>query len=153
MRQLTFEKDFWSSSYQIKNEEQVVVKTNKESIFSHDTTVKVENNEFFFDVKGFLSDTANIYTNNNLIGTVEMETWGSDAVINLKDEGTFKAIHNGVFTNEWRIIRDSEVLIHFKKDWFSSGGTIDIFQENESLLATGIFLVSIRQQKQAATGA
>ena len=153
MRQLTFEKDFWSSSYQIKNEEQVVVKTKKESVFSYDTTVKVENKEFFFDVKGFFSNTANIYTNNNLIGTVEMETWGSDAIINLNDEGTFKAVHDGVFTNEWRIIRDSEVLIHFKKDWFSSEGTIDIFQENESLLATGIFLVSIQQQKQAAAGA
>ena len=47
MRQLTFEKDFWSSSYEIKNAEQIIGKTNKESIFSYDTTVKVENIEFF----------------------------------------------------------------------------------------------------------
>ena len=150
MRQLTFEKDFWSSSYEIKNAEQIVGKTNKESIFSYDTTVKVENIEFFFDVKGFLSNTANIYNNKNLIGTVEMETWSSNTTINIKDEGTFKVVHDGVFTDEWQIMRASEVLIHFKKDWLSKEGTIDIFQENETLLAVGIFLISIRQQKQAA---
>ncbi|MEA5460070.1 hypothetical protein VB796_13520 [Arcicella sp. LKC2W] len=148
---LTFSKDFWSSVYQIKDGTKVVVRTEKDSFWSYDTNVRIGDEDFFFDVKGIFSDSVDIYdAQSHLIGNVDLSTWTSNATINLRDGKTFYFKKTDFFSSEWEVFDDQNILIHFKKDWFSNAGKIDVYKEDEICLAIGIFLISLYQQKQAA---
>jgi len=75
-KQLTFKKDFWSSVYEVKDGEQVIVRTEKKSIWSYDTHVKIGETEFFFDVKGVFSNSVDIYQGvGNKIGDIDISSW------------------------------------------------------------------------------
>ncbi len=150
-KQLTFKKDFWSSIYEIKNGEQVIARTEKKSIWSYDTNVKVEETEYFFDVKDLLSDTVDIYQGyRNKIGAIDISSWSGKGTINLLDEGIFLFEKTDLFSSEWKIYNEKGVLMSFEREWFSNGGNIHIYQENDRCLATGIFLFGLNQQKAAA---
>lgn len=151
---LTFSKDFWSSVYEIKDGTQVIVRTEKDSIWSYDTNVRIGDENFFFDVKGIFSDAVDIYNSESqIIGKVDLSTWSSNATIDLRDGKKFYFKKTDFFASEWQVFDDQNVLIHFKKDWFGSEGEIDVYQENEICLAIGIFLISLYQRKQAAAAA
>ncbi|MCU0470899.1 MAG: hypothetical protein MUF58_20125 [Arcicella sp.] len=151
-QKLTFSKDFWSSTYEIKDGNRVLVRTEKKSIWSYDSIVKIDDEEFLFDVNGIFSNTINIYdSQNQLIGTVDLSTWSSKATIDLKHSKLYYFRKTDFFSSEWEIANDQQALIYFKKDWFVSGGTIDVYEENKTLLAIGVFLISLYQQKAAAT--
>ena len=148
---LTFKKDFWSSVYEIKDGEQVIVRTEKKSVWSYDTNVKIGETEFLFDVKGILSDSVDIYQGEgNKIGDIDISSWTSKATINLQNEGVFFFEKTEYFSSEWKIFNDNEILMQFDKGWFSSEGNINIYKENDSCLAIGIFLFVLYQQKAAA---
>ena len=150
-KQLTFRKDFWSSVYEIKDGEQVIVRTERKSIWSYDTNVRIGETEFFFDVKGILSDSVDIYqSESNKIGDVDINSWTSKSTINLQSEGIFFFKKTDFFSTEWNIFNDSGILMQFDKGWFSSEGSIHIYQENDKCLAIGIFLFGLYQQKMAA---
>ncbi len=148
---LTFKKDFWSSIYEIKDGEQVIVRTEKKSIWSYDTNVKIGETEFFFDVDGIFSNSVNIYQGKgNKIGNIDISSWTSKATINLQNEGVFFFEKTEFFSSEWKIFNESGILMQFDKDWFSSEGSIHIYQENDLCLAIGVFLFGLYQQKAAA---
>lgn len=147
---LTFSKDFWSSVYEVKDGTQVVVRTEKKSIWSYDSNVKIGDEKFFFDVKGIFSDSVDIYNGQNqLIGTIDLSMWRSNATIDLRNGEKFHFQKTDFFSSEWQVYDDQHVLIHFKKDWFVNEGKIDIYQENDLCLAIGIFLISLYKQKEA----
>ena len=50
---LTFSKDFWSSVYEIKDGTQVIVRTEKDSIWSYDTNVRIGDEISFSMSKGY----------------------------------------------------------------------------------------------------
>jgi uncharacterized protein YxjI len=152
-KQLTFKKDFWSSVYEIKHGEQIIARTEKKSIWSYDTNVKIGETEIFFDVKGVFSNTVHIYQSGNKIGDIDISSWSSKATINLQDEGTFIFEKTEFFSSEWRILNDEGILMQFEKGWFSSEGNINIYQENDKCLAIGVFLFVLYQQKAAAAAA
>lgn len=148
---LTFKKDFWSSIYEIKDGEQVIVRTEKKSIWSYDANVKIGETEFFFDVDGIFSNSVNIYQGKgNKIGNIDISSWTSKATINLQNEGVFFFEKTEFFSSEWKIFNESGILMQFDKDWFSSEGSIHIYQENDLCLAIGVFLFGLYQQKAAA---
>lgn len=148
---LTFKKDFWSSIYEIKDGEQVIVRTEKKSIWSYDTNVKIGETEFFFDVDRIFSNSVNIYQGKgNKIGNIDISSWTSKATINLQNEGVFFFEKTEFFSSEWKIFNESGILMQFDKDWFSSEGSIHIYQENDLCLAIGVFLFGLYQQKAAA---
>jgi uncharacterized protein YxjI len=148
---LTFRKDFWSSVYEIKDGEQVIVRTERKSVWSYDTNVKIGETEFFFDVKGILSDSVDIYQGEgNKIGNVDISSWTGRCTINLQNEGIFIFEKTDFFSSEWKIFNENGILMQFDKDWFSSDGSIHIYQENDKCLAIGIFLFGLYQQKAAA---
>ena len=108
---LTFKKDFWSSVYEIKDGEQVIVRTEKKSVWSYDTNVKIGETEFLFDVKGILSDSVDIYQGEgNKIGDIDISSWTSKATINLQNEGVFFFEKTEYFSSEWKIFNDNEIL-------------------------------------------
>lgn len=151
---LTFKKDFWSSVYEVKDGEQVIVRTEKKSIWSYDTNVRIEETEFFFDVKGIFSDSVEIYQGEgNKIGDVDISSWSGKCTINLQNEGIFFFEKTNFFSSEWKIYNENGVLMQFDKDWFSSEGNIHVYQENDKCLAIGIFLFGLYQQKMAAAAA
>jgi uncharacterized protein YxjI len=151
---LTFKKDFWSSIYKVMDGQQVIVKTEKKSIWSYDTNVKIGETEFFFDVKGIFSDSVDIYQGyGNKIGDIDISSWSGKATINLKDEGVFIFEKTDFFSSEWKVFNDSGILMQFNKGWFLSEGNINIYQENDKCLAIGIFLFGLHQQKMAAAAA
>jgi uncharacterized protein YxjI len=153
-KQLTFKKDFWSSIYEIKDGEQVIVRMEKKSIWSYDTNVKVGETEFFFDVKGIFSNSVDIYQGyGNKIGDIDVSSWSGKGTINLHNEGVFIFEKTDLFSSEWKIYNDKGVLMLFEREWFSSGGNINIYQENDRCLAAGIFLFGLYQQKMAAAAA
>ena len=126
---LTFKKDFWSSIYEIKDGEQVIARTEKKSIWSYDTNVKIGETEFFFDVKGIFSNSVDIYQGyGNKIGDVDISSWTSKATINLQNEGVFFFEKIDFFSSNWKIFNESSILMQFDKDWFSSAGSIHIYQ-------------------------
>ena len=150
----TFKKDFWSSVYEIKDNEQVIVRTERKSIWSYDTNVKIGETEFFFDVKGIFSNSVDIYQGyGNKIGDVDISSWTSKATINLQNEGVFFFEKIDFFSINWKIFNESSILMQFDKDWFSSAGSIHIYQENDKCLAIGVFLFGLYQQKMAAAAA
>jgi uncharacterized protein YxjI len=150
-KQLTFKKKCWRSIYEVKDGEQIVAKTEKKSIWSHDTNVKIEDTEFFFDVEGIFSDSADIYQGEgNKIGDIDISSWSGRATINLQNEGMFIFEKIDLFSSEWKIFNDKGILMKFEKRWFSSEGNINIYQENDKCLAIGIFLFGLYQQKAAA---
>ncbi len=151
---LTFKKDFWSSVYEIEDGEQVIARTERKSIWSYDTNVKIGETEFFFDVKGIFSNSVDIYQGEgNKIGDVNIGSWSGKCTINLQDEGVFFFEKTDLFSNEWKIYDGNGVLMQFDKGWFSSDGSINIYQENDRCLAIGIFLFGLYQQKMAAAAA
>lgn len=153
-KQLTFKKDFWSSIYEIKDGEQVIVRTERKSVWSYDTNVRIGETDFFFDVKGILSNSVDIYQGEaNKVGEVDISSWTSRATINLQNEGIFFFEKTDLFSNEWNIFNDGGILMQFDKGWFSSEGNIHIYQENDKCLAIGIFLFGLYQQKMAAAAA
>ena len=153
-KQLTFKKDFWSSIYEIKDGEQVIVRTERKSVWSYDTNVRIGETDFFFDVKGILSNSVDIYQGEaNKVGEVDISSCTSRATINLQNEGIFFFEKTDLFSNEWNIFNDGGILMQFDKGWFSSEGNIHIYQENDKCLAIGIFLFGLYQQKMAAAAA
>jgi uncharacterized protein YxjI len=151
---LTFKKDFWSSVYEIKDGGQVIARTKKKSIWSYDTNVKIGETEFFFDVNGIFSTSVDIYQGKgNKIGNIDISSWSGKGTINLHDEGIFIFEKTDFFSSEWKIYNDKGVLMQFDKGWLSSDGSINIYQENDRCLATGIFLFGLYQQKMAAAAA
>jgi uncharacterized protein YxjI len=148
---LTFRKDFWSSIYEIKDGEQVIVRTERKSVWSYDTNVKIGETEFLFDVKGIFSDSVDIYQGEgNKIGNVDISSWTGRCTINLQNEGIFIFEKTDFFSSEWKVFNENGILMQFDKDWFSSDGSIHIYQENDKCLAIGIFLFGLYQQKAAA---
>jgi hypothetical protein len=153
--QLTFSKDFWSSTYEVKDGSQVLVRTEKNSFFSYDSNVKIDGKDYFFDVKGIFSDSLVVFEEptHNLIATVDMSNWRNKATIELAGKGSFLFEKTEFFSNEWKIFKENEILFHFKKDWIVNEGTVDVYDEDKTLLAIGIFLISLFQQKAAAAAA
>ncbi|MDZ7896739.1 MAG: hypothetical protein U5N85_01735 [Arcicella sp.] len=153
--QLTFSKDFWSSTYEVKDGSQVLVRTEKNSIWSYDSDVKIGDKNYFFDVKGIFSDSIEVFEKpaHNLIATVDMSNWRNKATIQLDEKVPFIFEKTDFFSSEWKIFKENEVLFHFKKDWFANEGTVDVFDNDTTLLAIGIFLISLFRQKAAAAAA
>jgi uncharacterized protein YxjI len=150
-KQLTLKKKCWSSIYEVKDGEQIIAKTEKKSIWSFDTNVKIEDAEFFFDVEGIFSDSVDIYQGEgNKIGDIDISSWSGRATINLQNEGIFIFEKTVLFSSEWKIFNDKGILMKFEKSWFSSEGRINIYQENDKCLAIGIFLFGLCEQKAAA---
>jgi uncharacterized protein YxjI len=150
-KQLTFKKDFWSSVYEIKDGEQLIVRTERKSMWSPDTNAKIGEIELFFDVKGVFSNSVDIYQGyGNKIGDIDISSWTSKASINLQNEGIFFFKKTEFFSSEWKIFNDNEILMQFDKGWFSSEGSIHIYKENDKCLAIGVFLFGLYQQKAAA---
>lgn len=146
--QLTFSKDFWSSTYEVKDGSQVLVRTEKKSIWSYDSNVRIGDKEFFFDVTGLLADTIIIYENKDkVIGNININFWNTEAKIFLENEGNFLFKQIGLMSSEWELQNEEGLMIHFSKNLFTNDGTIKIYQENNKCLAVGIFLISIYQQK------
>lgn len=146
--QLTFSKDFWSSTYEVKDGSQVLVRTEKKSIWSYDSNVRIGDKEYFFDVTGLLADTIIIYENKDkVIGNININFWNTEAKIFLENEGNFLFKQIGLMSSEWKLQNEEGLMIHFSKNLFTNDGTIKIYQENNKCLAVGIFLISIYQQK------
>ncbi len=146
--QLTFSKDFWSSTYEVKDGSQVLVRTEKKSIWSYDSNVRIGDKEYFFDVTGLLADTIIIYENKDkVIGNININFWNTEAKIFLENEGNFLFKQIGLMSSEWELHNEEGLMIHFSKNLFTNDGTIKIYQENNKCLAVGIFLISIYQQK------
>lgn len=146
--QLTFSKDFWSSTYEVKDGSQVLVRTEKKSIWSYDSNVRIGDKEYFFDVTGLLADTIIIYENKDKdIGNININFWNTEAKIFLEKEGNFLFKQIGLMSSEWELQNEEGLMIHFSKNLFTNDGTIKIYQENNKCLAVGIFLISIYQQK------
>ncbi|MEA5140504.1 hypothetical protein [Arcicella rigui] len=146
--QLTFSKDFWSSTYEVKDGSQVLVRTEKKSIWSYDSNVRIGDKEYFFDVTGLLADTIIIYENKDkVIGNININFWNTEAKIFLENEGNFLFKQIGLMSSEWELQNEEGLMIHFSKNLFTNDGTIKIYQENNKCLAVGIFLISIYQQK------
>ncbi len=146
--QLTFSKDFWSSTYEVKDGVQVLVRTEKKSIWSYDSNVRIGDKEYFFDVTGLLADTVIIYENKDkVIGNININFWNTEANIFLENEGKYFFKQIGLIADEWELHNEEGLMIHFSKNLFTNDGTIKIYQENSKCLAVGIFLISIYQQK------
>ena len=146
--QLTFSKDFWSSTYEVKDGAQVLIKTEKKSIWSYDSNVRIGDKEYFFDVTGLLSDTVIIYEDKDkVIGNININFWNTEAYILLENEGKFFFKQIGLIADEWELHNEEGLMIHFSKNFFTNDGTIKIYQENDKCLAIGIFLISLYQQK------
>jgi hypothetical protein len=153
--QLTFSKDFWSSTYEVKDGSHILVRTEKNSFWSYDSDVKINDKNYFFDVKGIFSDSLEVFEKpaHNLIATVDMSNWRNKATIHLAEKGTFLFEKTEFFSSEWKIFEENEVLLHFKKDWLANEGTVDVYDNDTTLLAIGIFLISLFRQKAAAAAA
>lgn len=125
---LTFKKDFWSPVYEIRDGEQLIVRTERKSIWSYDTNVKIGETEFLFDVKGVFSNSVHIYQGEgNMIGHVDISSWSGKCTINLEDDGIFIFEKTDFFSSEWKIYNDKSVLMQFDKGWLSSEGGINIY--------------------------
>jgi hypothetical protein len=146
-QELTFQRDFWSSVYEIKDGKQVIGKTERKSVWSYDTNVRIGTTEIFFDVKGIFSNEVDIYDNNKKnLGNIEID-WDYSATINLNGEGIFRFRSNTFLTSEWEILSKNEVLMKFEKDFFLNDGEVIVYQQNDLMLAIGIFLIGFHQQK------
>ncbi len=145
-QELTFSKNFWGLSYELKNEDHIIGTAKRDSGFSKNTTVKLNDKTFYFNSKGLApeqsSEQIDIYTENaTIIGTVSPSTWESKATIFLNDVGVFTFNRQGMFSEDWEMSFGSESILSFKKKVFSQKGTVTVHKQDDLLLVIGMFLM------------
>lgn len=144
-QELTFFKNFWGLSYELKNGDQIIGTAKRDSGFSKNTTVKLNDTTFYFNSKGLApgqsSEQIDIYTENaTIVGTVS-PSWEGKATIFLKDVGVFTFNRQGMFSENWEMCFGSESILSVKKKIFLQKGSITVHKQDDLLLIVGMFLM------------
>jgi hypothetical protein len=135
---ITWKKGVFSSKYQLFDHQRPIGQF-KEGVFSRTSRGELHDRKYRFRKKGWFSSTTEITdeVNDQVIGTIQFNTWGNKATIFL-GEKTYKWKYDNFWSTKWSIRENENPLMLYKSKKF--GGTIEAKLENEVLVLCGLFV-------------